>query len=176
MSKYSVNKNMNFNTKSLVAMGVLTAIEIILSRFVSIQAWNIKIGFGFVPVVIAAITLGPIKAGIVGALADFLGANLFPIGTYFPGFTLTAFLSGMVYGLFLHKRQNYLRIFIAVGVNQIIFSLLINTLWISILYGTAYLPLIATRAIQSVIMIPVHLVFICIICRPEICRILDFQH
>ena len=87
---------------TLTLMGLLTAVEIVLSRFLSISAWNTKIGFAFVPVVIAAILLGPYRAGIVAALADFLGAVLFPIGAYFPGFTLTAFFMGVIYGLLLH--------------------------------------------------------------------------
>lgn len=102
-------------TKNLTTMALLIALEIILSRFLSLSAWNTKIGFSFVPVVIAAILLGPVYAGIVGALADFIGAILFPIGAYFPGFTLTAFLTGMVYGLFLYKQQSLPRILGAVA-------------------------------------------------------------
>ena len=104
-----------FSTRMLTTLALLTAIEIVLSRFLSVNAWNIKIGFSFVPVVVAAILYGPIAAGIVAALGDFVGAILFPIGTYFPGFTLTAFLTGCVFGLFLHKKQSWPRIIAAVG-------------------------------------------------------------
>lgn len=172
MSKNSIKEKINFDTKTVVIMGALIAAQIVLSRFVSIQAWNIKIGFGFVPLVIAAITLGPVKAGIVGALADFIGANLFPIGTYFPGFTLTAFLIGIVFGKLLYKKQSTLRVFLAVVINQLVLSLLLNTLWISILYGSPYLPLIATRIIQAVIMIPVQLILTSIITSQRIVKIL----
>ena len=141
-------------------MALLIALEIILSRFLSLSAWNIKIGFSFVPVVIAAILLGPVYAGIVGALADFVGAVLFPIGAYFPGFTLTAFLTGMVYGLFLYKRQSLPRILGAVAVNQFILSLLLNTLWISVLYGSPFGPLLVTRLVQSAILTVVQIVVI----------------
>ena len=147
-----------FNTRTITTMGILIAIEIVLSRFLSISAWNIKIGFSFVPVVIAAILLGPLPAGIVAALADFLGAILFPIGAYFPGFTLTAFLTGLVFGLFLHKKQSLLNTAIAVGINQLILSLLLNTLWISILYGSPFGPLLVTRCIQCAILLVVQFV------------------
>ncbi len=40
----------NSNTQRLVIMALLVAISIILSRFLSIAAWNLKIGFAFVPV------------------------------------------------------------------------------------------------------------------------------
>ncbi len=90
-----------FTTKTLTLSALLAALEIVLSRFLSISAWNTKIGFAFVPVALAALLLGPLNAGIVAALADFLGALLFPVGPYFPGFTLTAFLMGLCYGVFL---------------------------------------------------------------------------
>ena len=146
-------------------MGILIALEIVLSRFLSINAWNIKIGFSFVPVVVAAILLGPMQAAIVAALADFLGAVLFPIGAYFPGFTLTAFLTGLVFGLFLHKKTGFINIILAVAVNQLILSLLLNTLWISILYGSPYVPLLATRAVQAVILSVVQILGILLILK-----------
>ena len=156
-----------FTTRTLTTLALLTAVEIVLSRFLSINAWNIKIGFGFVPVVIAAILFGPLAAGIVGALADFLGALLFPIGAYFPGFTLTAFLTGCVFGFFLHPKQGWPRIIAAVGICQFVFSLFLNTLWISILYGSPYAPLLATRLVQCGILTAVQLV-----CIPVITKIL----
>ena len=87
-----------FNTKTLVTTALLTALEIVLSRFLSIQTQVTKIGFAFVPVVLAAVLLGPLEAGITAALGDFLGAMLFPTGPFFPGFTLTAFLMAAAEG------------------------------------------------------------------------------
>ena len=154
-----------FSTRTLTSMALLIALEIVLSRFLSISAWNTKIGFAFVPVVIAAILLGPLYAGIVGALADFLGAILFPIGTYFPGFTLTAFLMGLCYGLFLYRSQSFPRILGAVAVHQLVLSLLLNTLWISLLYGSPYMPLLVSRLPQCAILAAVQLVVIPLIAR-----------
>lgn len=140
------------NTRMLTVIAMLTAIEIVLSRFLSISAWNIKIGFSFIPVVLAAILYGPLAAGAVGALGDFLGAILFPIGPYFPGFTLTAFLTGLVFGFFLHKKNSILNTAAAVGINQFILSLFLNTYWISVLYGSPYSALLATRVFQSLLL------------------------
>ncbi len=141
--------------RTVVYLGVLTALEIVLSRFLSISAWNMKIGFSFVPVAAAAMLFGPLAGGIVGALGDLLGAVLFPIGPYFPGFTLTAFLTGAVFGLFLHRRRTALATLGAVAVNQLLLSLLLNTLWISLLYGSPFLPLLTTRLVQCAILAPV---------------------
>ena len=153
------------STKTLTLMGLLTALEIVLSRFLSISAWNTKIGFAFIPVVAAAMLLGPYRAGIIAALADFLGAVLFPIGAYFPGFTLTAFFMGLIYGLFLYKEQSFLRIVLAVTAHQLLLSLLLNTLWISVLYGSPYGPLLLTRLPQCGILAAVQLAIIPLIAR-----------
>ncbi|MBR3212708.1 MAG: folate family ECF transporter S component [Firmicutes bacterium] len=158
-------KKFRISTKDLVIMAVLIAVEIVLSRFLSISAWNTKIGFAFVPVVIAAVLLGPVYAGIVGAVADLLGAVLFPIGAYFPGFTLTAFLTGLVYGLFLHREQTIPRVIGAVAINQGILSLFLNTFWISVLYGSPFKPLLITRLPQTGILTVVQIVVIIVIAK-----------
>ena len=149
--------------RTIVYLGVLTALEIVLSRFLSLNAWNLKIGFSFVPVALAGMLFGPLAGGIVGALGDFLGAVLFPIGPYFPGFTLTAFLTGLVFGLFLHRKRTALPVLGAVAVNQLLLSLLLNTLWISILYGSPYLPLLSTRVVQCAILAPVQFIVLLLI-------------
>lgn len=144
----------------LATLGMLVAVEIVLSRFCSISAWNIKIGFSFVPIAVAAVLYGAAPAAAVAALGDFAGAILFPIGPYFPGFTLTAALTGAVFGLLLHKRQTVGRIGGAVAVNQLALSLLLNTLWISVLYGAPYGPLLLTRIVQTAVLIPVQFIMI----------------
>ena len=175
INKEQLKEYVSIDTQSLVMMGLLIAINIILSRFVSIQAWNLRIGFGFLPIIIAAMMLGPVKAGIVAAVADVIGAILFPAGTFFPGFTLTAFLIGVVYGIFLYKKQNKWKVFIAVGIHQCILSLFLNTLWLSILYGSPYWPLFTTRLLQTAVMIPIELVCIAALCNRSVSRVLAFK-
>ena len=149
-----------YSTKTLTTMALLTALEVVLSRFLSISAWNTKIGFAFVPVVLAAMLLGPLYAGLTAALADFVGAILFPVGAYFPGFTLTAFLMGACYGLFLYRKQSFPRILASVAIHQLILSLLLNTLWISVLYGSPFYPLLLARLPQCAILAAVQLALI----------------
>jgi ECF transporter S component (folate family) len=163
MNERNLRESFRFTTKDVVLMGILIATEVVLSRFLSLSLWNIKIGFAFVPVVIAAIKLGPIKAGTVAALGDFVGAMLFPIGQYFPGFTFTAFLMGMTHGIFLYEKQTTSRIITGVLINQLIFSLLLNTLWISILYGAPYQAVLVSRLVQTAILVPVQIVVISIL-------------
>ncbi len=146
--------------KEMVWMSIFIALEIILTRFFSFSIWSMRIGFGFIPIVAAGIWLGPVKGGCVAAVADIVGAILFPTGAYFPGFTLVAFLRGSTYGLLLHKEQGVKRVIVAVLATQFILSLLLNTLCISILYGVKYVPLLATRILQITIACPIQILII----------------
>ena len=142
-------KKMN-RTHKLVLMAMLVAIQVVLSRFLSINLWNLKIGFAFVPIALAGMLLGPMGAGLTGMVADIIGATLFPSGAFFPGFTLTAFITAFGYGFFLHKKQDMPHILAAVLFSEIVGTLLLNTKWIAILYGTAFLPIFVTRIWQAV--------------------------
>ncbi|MBR4935510.1 MAG: folate family ECF transporter S component [Anaerotignum sp.] len=137
-------------THKLVLMAMLVAIQVVLSRFLSINLWNLKIGFSFVPIALAGMLLGPMGAGLTGMVADIIGATLFPSGAFFPGFTLTAFITAFGYGFFLHKKQDMPHILAAVLFSEIVGTLLLNTKWIAILYGTAFLPIFITRVWQAV--------------------------
>jgi len=148
------------NTKQLAIMGVLLAAEIVLTRFVSFSTWNTRIGFGFVPVVLTALLFGAIPAAVVAALGDFLGAVLFPIGPYFPGFTLTAALTGLTFGFLLHKKSSVVNTAIAVGIVQFVLGLLLNTWWIHVLYSSPFAALLATRVVQSALLSVVQFVTI----------------
>lgn len=147
--------------RQLVLMAMLTAAEIVLSRFLSISTPHVKIGFGFAAVALCGMLFGPVWAGVCAALADITGAILFPIGPYFPGFTLTAALTGALFGLFLYQKAGSAglwRCFAAALVSAFVLSLGLNTLWIHILYGTSYPVLLASRLVQCVVMLPVQAV------------------
>lgn len=142
----------------LVTIALLVAMHIILSRFLSINAWNIKIGFAFVATFIGAYLYGPVAGALVGGLGDFLGAILFPIGAYFPGFTLNCALTGVVFGLLLYKKQSPFRIVLAAIIDELGIAMWITPLWISILYGSPYWPLIISRLPQIGILFVVEIV------------------
>ena len=69
-------------------------------------------------------------------------------------------ITGAVYGLLLHKKQTPLRILIAIAIVQLGCGLLVNTYWISVLYGSSFTVLLVTRSVQCLIMIPVEFIVI----------------
>lgn len=162
---------------TLTSLSLLTALEIVLSRFLSFSVWNQKIGFAFAATAVAGMMFGPLGGAVVGGLADFVGALLFPIGAYFPGFTLTNAILGAVFGLMFYTAPKYellddpnVRLktlldknafvlgvwsFLCAFVDLLICTLVLNSLWISVLYKTPFRELLLTRIVQCGIMLPV---------------------
>ena len=153
-----LKEQFKINTVQVVTMGLLIAIEIVLNRFASFNVWNLKIGLAFVPVMLAGMLMGPVKAGIVGAVADFLGAIIFPIGAYFPGFTFGAFLKGVLYGALLYKKQSILNLTLTAVIDQLVLSLFVTSIWISILFGSPYWGVVYSRLVQVLPLTPIELV------------------
>ncbi len=143
-------------SKTIAFVGLLISMEVIFTRFLSFQTPIIRIGFGFIPVAFSAILFGPLIGGLTGALADVAGMMIFPKGAYFPGFTLSAFLSGTIYGLFLYKRPvTIINVALSVFVITLFVDLGLNTLWLSMITGNAALGLLAPRIYKSAIMLPI---------------------
>jgi len=155
-----------FGVLQLVIMALMLAMEVVLTRFLSINTPVIRIGFGFLPIAVVAMMYGPISAAIVGALADFIGANLFGTGAYFPGFTLTAFLMGATYGVFMYKRPGKMFYIVAsVLVVTIAWQLAMDTLWVHMITEVSYVALLPWRIARTVVMIPVQIILIKSIAR-----------
>lgn len=153
------------STKMIVTLGLLAAIEIVLSRFFSINAWNIKIGFSFVPLAVAGMLYGAVPAAATALVADLIGATLFPSGQFHPGFTLTTVLVGLTFGLFLYKKQTTVRILMAVAVNQICLSLFLQSYWISSLYLSPYWVTLGSRIPQVLLLAPTQFIVIGIMAK-----------
>lgn len=147
-------------TENIAIFGVLIAAQIIAGRFLTIATLYVKIGFVFLPIVIAAIIYGPVWAGISAAIGDIMIAMLLPYG-YFPGITVSAFLTGVIYGLFLYRKPMKMwRIICCVLVINIFISTFLQAYWLYLLTGKGYLAILPARVIQNLIMTPIHVVCI----------------
>lgn len=148
--------------RGLVLISLFIALQIILTRFCSIQTPIVRIDLNFLAVSMCSIIFGPIWGGIAAAAADFIGVQLFPSsGAYFPGFTITMFLMGMTYGVFLHERKkSYANIACAVIIVTMFLSLFLDTIWITMLTGKGFIVLLPTRLTKAAIMLPVQILLI----------------
>lgn len=149
------------NLHWLCTCAMLVALEIVLNRFCSINTAGLKIGFSFVPPMLAAMLYGPVTAGLVYGLADLLGAMCFPIGPYHPGFTICAVGMGLVLGFALYRKQlSVLWVAVPVLVNCLVLGLCVNTLWVSQLYGNkTYWGWFLYRLPEYALLVPVQILF-----------------
>lgn len=143
-------------------ISVLTAAGFVLDRFLSINTPAIKINLAFIPAAFGAMLLGPLAGALIWGLSDLVGAILLPFGPYHPGFTVCAAIGGAMYGLFLYNK-NKIRFFpnivLPVLINCLIIGLLINTFWVSMLYGSkTYSGWLLYRLVEYAVLVPVQLV------------------
>ena len=160
-----------FPIRVLCRMALLIALEIVLNRFLSINNQVIKIGFAFVPIVLCAVLFGPVHAAIVYAIADTIGALLFPIGPFMPGLTLSCALMGLMHGVFLRplmksgkpgfRISNFIRIICPVVINCVLLGLLLNTFWLSLVYtNRSFYYFFTMRLVEYAVLIPVQIIMI----------------
>ncbi|AEY65352.1 folate family ECF transporter S component [Clostridium sp. BNL1100] len=150
------------NVKKMVLASLFIAIEIITTRFLSIQTPIIRISLDFIPLALSAIILGPYTAGVAAAIADIFGMLIFSRGgAYFPGFTLSAFVSGFLYGFILNQKQiTVKRCFFAVLTVIISTSVVLNTIWLVIITNKAAFAILSARVVKDLIMLPIQTFFI----------------
>ena len=86
----------------MILCGLFIALQVVFGRLFAIDVVFMRISFFFVPVALGGAIFGPLWNGLLCAAADIIGFLLVPNqGPFFPGFTLSAFLSGFAYGFFL---------------------------------------------------------------------------
>lgn len=128
------SRKAKLSTQTMAVFAILIAAQFVISQFLTFQVWNIKIGFSFVPVVIAARLYGAVGAAEVAGIGDIIGVIFRPVGIWFPPITISAMLVGAVFGFFLKKSDSFIRILISVLISEFVFSLFITPLWLTILY------------------------------------------
>ncbi|MBP0979917.1 MAG: folate family ECF transporter S component [Oscillospiraceae bacterium] len=115
---------------------------------------SIKICCDFIIIFLISTQISPVSGAIVAAVSNIIHTFLFPSGPFFPGFTLTDFLTGLIIGyLFkiLNKKNNIsflaclVSIFLAIS-----FKTVLNTVWFNIIYHIAFNILIWPRILAGI--------------------------
>lgn len=153
--------------KSLVMLSMLLACHVVLGFFQLQVTDFLRISFAALPIGVAGMLYGPTAALLLGALGDPIKYLVSPTGPFFPGFTLSAAVTGLLFGLLLYgMHQNFapcrkkrvvaiLRVAAAQLLNTLLVDLLLHTLWLSCLYGTPMAVLLPMRAVKCALMFPV---------------------
>ena len=170
MPKIDQIKN-TVSVKIICQLALLSALEVVLNRLLSINTQALKIGFAFAPIVMAAVLFGPIHAAIVYAVADSIGAILFPTGPFMIGITFSCAIMGLVFGLFLRPLmkdetnklsvKSIILIVIPVLINCLLLGLLLNSYWLSLIYTKrSFIFFFNMRVVEYSMLIPIQIVII----------------
>ncbi len=176
-------KEKNFSQEKILklcCLGILIAMQVVLARFLVIPVGEMmRFSTSFIPVVIAARLFGAIGGMAVYGIGDLVGAIVFPTGgAFFPGYTLTAALVGLMFGLFLRTAENEqttlqlnIRIILSVLCTQLVGSFLLNSFWRSFQTGTPYGAVLITRLPQCLVSSVIQIVFMVFV-LDKICKII----
>lgn len=153
------------STRCLALTALLIAVNIamdLLNLSIKLPP-NLRIGFGFLCNASIGMLFGPVVGMLAGVCTDVLGyfAGNLTMGAYFPGFTLTAVVGGLLWGLWLYPRR--LTVWRAVGAKACInlfCNIILNTLWLTMTGGSAMKVLLVTRVPKNLLMLPVEVVIL----------------
>ena len=143
------------STRTLVTLALLSAVEVVLARFiVPMPNPTMRFSIEAVPIIVAGYLFGPAAGAIVGLVGDAVG-TLFSGYGYNPLFAVPPMLIGLCAGLMrplLYKKVSFLRILATFLPAVIVGSVLWQSYWLSFFYGThSFVWFLGSRAVQFAI-------------------------
>ena len=152
--------------KVLTATALLTAVATVFG-FLKIPVNQlVELRFAFLPIAAGGMLFGPAVGGIIGMLADILGYLVRPTGPFFPGFTISTLVSGVIFGAILHKKKLTIpRVIVANLVETVVVSLILNTINLVILYGNPFMVVLSAKLLKNAVMFPINTVLLFLILR-----------
>ena len=146
------------NPRVLAFSGLVCAMAIVLEGLpIYLLGPSLKIYFSFLGGGLGCMCYGPCVGMMAGAIIDSVGFLLSSYGEpYFPGYLVTAVLSGFIYGVLLYKRKpTLLRIIVVRLIINYGSNVLLGSVWKAMLYGKGYLYYLTSGAIKNTLMLPV---------------------
>ena len=154
-----MQKKQVLSTQKLVLLALMVALNVVLGRLSVQFTPEIRLSvFGFLPIALAGMLMGPLYGGLTGAAGDILNYVLFThvYGAYFPGYTLTAVLSGWWYGRTLHgNRVTWLRAILAIAPVIILGEMLLNSVWVYMTHSKTFWAKLPMRLLTNAVECPV---------------------
>ena len=146
------------NPRVLAFAGLVCAISIVLESLpIYLMGPSLKIYFSFLAVSLGCMCYGPVTGMMAGAIIDSVGFLLAGYGEpYFPGYLVTAVLSGLLYGVMLYRQKpTLLRIIITRLIINYGSNVLLGSVWKAMLYGKGYYYYFTTGLVKNTTMLPI---------------------
>ena len=142
--------------RTLALAAIFSALHLVLNQFTIPVSQLLEVGFDFLAVAAIGYLCGPWVAGLSGIVTDVLGYVLRPNGPYFPGWTLSAVLVGILYGLWLYRRPLKLWWVVLCKLNMVLlFNFLLTPLWLHMMYGQAFVIFSSVKIVKNIIKLPI---------------------
>ena len=143
--------------RNVVFCGMMAAVAVVLGYVTSISIGPyIRIGFSGLPNQVVDCLFGPAVGAIFGAALDIIKWFIKPTGDFFPGFTISAALGGIIYGFAFYKKKiSVQRVFIAHLIVTLFVNICLNSLWLKMLYDQAIMAMLPARVLKNAIMLPI---------------------
>lgn len=154
--------------RCLIITALFIALQIILDMFCRIQiTQELRIDFAFLGAACIGMLYGPSVGIIAGIVSDVLGYVLAQSpGGFFPGFTVTTMVAGLIYGCFLYRKKiTVVRCILTKLTVNVGCNILLNSLWFSLLNGQAMFAIIASRILKNVILLPIEIILLYFVCN-----------
>ena len=156
------------NIRVLSFAGLVCAMAIVLESMpIYLLGQTLKIYFSFLVVGLGCACYGPVVGMLAGGIIDTVGFLLAGYGEpYFPGYLLTAVLSGLIYGVLLYRRPVsiprliVLRLLINFGNN-----VALGSVWKAMLYGKGYLYYFTTGLVKNAVLLPLEVFLMWMVLR-----------
>ena len=146
------------NVRLLTLAGTITAASIVLESFpIYLLGTSLKIYFSFLVISLGCYVYGPAVGILVGFANDTLGFLISSFGEpYFPGYLITAMLSGLIYGTLLYRQRiTVLRLVMVRLVINYGSNVLLGSVWKAMLYGKGYYYYFTTGLVKNTTMLPI---------------------
>ena len=161
------------NVRTITLTAVLIALTVIANRLLIIPVGPmLEIRFGFIFLSLIAFLFGPVVAFSAGFLTNLLGFLMFSSGGAFnPLFDLNVGLAGVLYAVFLYKRNPkseyfIIRITAAKASVNLICNILINTRLL-VMFGFIPAPtagiVTLTRVFKNFALLPVEIILMLVV-------------
>ena len=145
------------DVRVLTTAALLVAIATVLSFFSVPVNEFIQIRFKFLPIAASGMLFGPAIGGLVGLLADITGYIVKPTGAFFPGYTISTMVSGIIFGAMLYKKKLTVpRVILTCLVYTVAVSLILNPINSMILYKTPLWVVLAEKLPATAVMFPIN--------------------
>ena len=142
--------------QNVAICAMLIAINVILGYFSISFSSYLRVGFGFITAPVAAFLFGPFIGGAVALLSDIISFIIKPTGAFLFTYTLNTGIAGMIYGLFLYKKDlTFVRVFFCKLTVILAVNIILNSIALAPTAANGLVGIFPARLIKKIILLPI---------------------